>query len=115
MSNHNNQQRRVARRFKRTQLVTQHHQRGHWVITFSLALLLGLLLVAACVAVIEHYKQRQVTAPSTRIDWEQVPVYPPTVFCDLRTTRSGCITENQRALRRESKRVYAALAFERVR
>lgn len=37
MSNRNNSQRRTARRFKRTQRATQHHQRGRIDVTTALA------------------------------------------------------------------------------
>lgn len=40
MSNRNNTQRRVARRFKRTQRATQHHQRGNAGVLILLTLLI---------------------------------------------------------------------------
>jgi len=111
MSNHNNQQRRVSRRFKRHLRNTQHHQRGR--IDGELCLMVGLgslmvicalvAIAALCVAIDNADKCAKVT----RIDWSAVPVE------NARPLPGP--TENQRIFARERKRVYAALAFERQR
>ncbi len=106
MSSHNNQQRRVARRFKRTMQAQQRHQRGR--IDGELCVMLALAAVmvicaltsiaALCVA-LDH------AACTSRIDWSAVPV------------ASGAlptVTDNQRAFVRMRRSEYAALAFERA-
>jgi len=47
VSNRNNQQRRVARRFKRTQRATQHHQRGDATVVACFVLLAVILAMVA--------------------------------------------------------------------
>lgn len=107
MSSRNNQQRRVARRFKRHLRVTQHHQRGRVDAEMCVILGLGAVLVlcaltsiaALCVA-LDH------AACTSRIDWSAVPVETPS-----RMQPAG----HQAAFKRERQRMYAALAFERSR
>lgn len=120
MSSHNNQQRRVARRFKRTMQAQQRHQRGR--IDGELALMIGLgsivvictltCIASLCVA-LSHADDC-----TSRIDWENVPVYPPATFCDLRSglkRTPACITRNQAVFKRLRASEYAALAFERAK
>lgn len=119
MSSHNNQQRRLARRFKRTMQAQQRHQRGS--VVRELASILGIAALMVLAFVIAHQALQTGTAhiyDYPRIDWENVPVYPPATFCDLRAhlpRTPACITSNQATFARERKRVYAALAFERTR
>lgn len=98
------------------QVKRRDHSHAVWVWRVILGLLVGPLLVALFATGVAYCaRHSDVTAPSTRIDWENVPVYPPATFCDLRTTKAKCITRNQAVFKRLRASEYAALAFERAK
>lgn len=127
MSNRNNTQRRVARRFKRTQRATVHHQRGSVegetvVVIGGVALLVFCLvtfIVWACLAENRAVKaceaQGGIYAYAGRGGQDMcirrdAVILPSTGRIDLSVP-----TQNQLAFKRERARMYAALAFERTR